>query len=121
MGEEVRAYQDLLVWQKAMNLAERSYRLAKTMPKSEEYRLTSQLLRAATSVPANIAEGHSRESRKAYAHHISIARGSIAEVETLLLLAQRTQQLSHSDAADALSAAGEIGRMLNALHQRLNS
>jgi len=71
MSEEVRSYQDLLVWQKAMNLAELAYRLAKFMPKAEEYQLTSQLLRAVTSIPANIAEGHSRGTRKAYAHHIS--------------------------------------------------
>lgn len=121
MSEEVRSYQDLLVWQKAMNLAELAYRLAKIMPKAEEYRLTSQLLRAVTSIPANIAEGHSRGTRKAYAHHISIARGSAAEVETLLILARRTELLADPEAADALAGANEIGRMLNVLHQRLSA
>jgi four helix bundle protein len=119
MGEEVRSYNDLLVWQKAMDLAELAYRLVKLMPKSEEYRLTSQLLRAVTSIPANIAEGHARGTRKTYAHHISIARGSAAEVETLLLLAKRAGLLAEKEACDALVSAGEIGRMLNVLHKRL--
>jgi four helix bundle protein len=121
MGEGVRSYQDLLVWQKAMSLAERTYELARLMPKAEEYRLTSQLLRAATSIPANIAEGHSRGTRKAYAHHVSIARGSAAEIETLLVLAGRTGLIVASDVADALASASEIGRMLNVLHQRLTA
>lgn len=121
MGEEVRSYQDLLVWQKAMDLAERAYRLAKLMPKSEEYRLTSQLLRAATSIPANIAEGHARGTRKTYAHHVSIARGSAAEVETLLLLAKRTGLLAEPEVDDALAATAEVGRMLNVLHRRLTT
>ncbi len=60
----VRSYRDLVVWQKAMLLTEEAYRLAKVMPRSEEYRLTSQLLRAAVSVPANIAEGNARATRR---------------------------------------------------------
>jgi four helix bundle protein len=120
MGGEVRSYHDLLVWQKSMDLAELAYRLAKLMPKNEEFRLTSQLLRAVTSIPANIAEGHARGTRKTYAHHISIARGSAAEVETLLLLAKRAGLLAEKEASDALAVTAEIGRMLNALHKRLS-
>ena len=70
-----------------MQLAKEVYRLAKLMPKAEEYRLTGQMLRAAASVPANIAEGNCRGTRKDYAHFVSIARGSLAETETFLLLA----------------------------------
>jgi four helix bundle protein len=81
----IHSYRDLTVWQKAMRLAEEAYRLAKLL-KTEEYRLTSQLLRAAASIPANIAEGRARGTRKDYAHFISIARGSLAETETILLL-----------------------------------
>src|ERR1700674_4730148 len=82
----IQSYRDLLVWQKAMHLAAEAYRLGRLLPKVEEYRLTSQLLRAAASVPANIAEGHARGTRKDYAHFVSIARGSLAETETILLL-----------------------------------
>src|SRR3712207_2721672 len=85
----VRDYRDLEVWRLAMDLAEPVYRLTRAFPKAEEYRLTSQLLRASASFPANIAEGNARSSRKDYARFISIARGSLAETETFLMLARR--------------------------------
>jgi four helix bundle protein len=104
-----------------MDLAAGAYRLAKLMPKSEEYRLTSQLLRAAASVPANIAEGRMRGSRKEFAQFISIARGSLAETETLLLLAVHAELLRHEAVTDALALADQLGRQLNVLRRRLIS
>lgn len=104
-----------------MDLAAEAYRLAKALPRSEEYRLTSQLLRAAASVPANIAEGHSRGTRRVYAHFISIARGSVAETETFLLLAIRADLLSKEQAGPALQLTAELGKMLNVLRKRLKS
>lgn len=89
------------------------------MPKQEEYRLTAQLVRAAVSVPANIAEGHTRATRKDYAHFVSIARGSNAELETLLLLALRAEFLAEDTVQPILAEAESIGRMLNRLHARL--
>jgi four helix bundle protein len=97
MGE-VQSYRDLLVWQKGMDLAQATYKLTKLFPKTEEYRLTSQLVRAAASVPANIAEGNCRATRKDYAHFISIARGSVAEVETFLELAVRIELITRDQA-----------------------
>ncbi|MCL6557124.1 MAG: four helix bundle protein [Burkholderiales bacterium] len=120
MGK-IESYRDLKVWQKGMELAEEVYRLAKVLPKTEEYRLTGQLLKAAASVPANIAEGHARGTRKDYANFVNIARGSLAETETLLLLAVRTGLLKENQAATALSVTGELGRMLTVLRQRLNA
>jgi four helix bundle protein len=102
-----------------MDLAVEVYRLARLMPKNEEFRLTSQILRAATSVPANIAEGNARGTRKDYANFISIARGSLAETETLLMLASRTKLLAEAEMAEALRLADELGRQLNMLRQRL--
>jgi four helix bundle protein len=118
MGQ-TQSHRDLVVWQKGMELAEATYALARLLPKAEEYRLTSQLLRAATSVPANLAEGNARASRKDYAHFVSIARGSVAEVETLLLLGVRVGLMSQQDSQRALELADELGRMLNVLHRRL--
>jgi four helix bundle protein len=115
----IQSYRDLLVWQKAMRLAVESYRLAKLLPKAEEYRLTSQLLRAAASVPANIAEGHCRGTRKDYANFISIARGSLAETETILLLLVDVQLLRDEQVQAPLELCAETGRMLNALLARL--
>jgi len=107
------------VWQKAMQLAKEVYRLAKLMPKAEEYRLTGQMLRAAASVPANIAEGNCRGTRKDYAHFVSIARGSLAETETFLLLATSVGLLQGEETESAIALCDEIGRMLNSLHGRL--
>ena len=119
--EKIGSYRDLKVWQKGLDLAEEAYRLAKLLPKPEEYRLTSQLLRAAASVPANIAEGHARGTRRDYANFISIARGSVAETETFLLLAVRAKLLSEQQAAPALKLTDELGKMLNVLRQRLTT
>lgn len=83
---EVKSYRDLVVWRRGMELAESIYLLSDSFPKKEEYRLTSHLIR----VPANIAEGQRRGSRKDYARFLAIARGSVAEVETHLLLAPRS-------------------------------
>jgi four helix bundle protein len=114
-----RDYRDLEVWRLAMDLVEAAYRLTREFPKPEEYRLTSQLLRAAVSVPANIAEGNARSTRKDYARFISIARGSLAETETLLMLAQRIGLGRPEEVDAALNKADRIGRMLNGLHQSL--
>lgn len=120
MGE-VRSYRDLLVWQKGMDLAEAAYTLVRFFPRAEEYRLTSQLLRAAASLPANIAEGNARATRKDYAHFVSIARGSVAEVETFLQLAVRVKLVTLEQASPAISLADELGRMLNVMRDRLSN
>lgn len=89
----MRGYEDLAVWQKAMDLAVMIYALGPRMPKSEIYGMTSQMQRAASSVPANIAEGYQRGTRKDYARFIAIAQGSLAETETFLMLAMRIKHL----------------------------
>lgn len=102
-----------------MDFATEVYRLAKLLPKAEEYRLVSQVLRAVASVPANIAEGNARGSRKEYAHYVSIARGSLAEAERFLTLAIRADLLGADEADHALALADKLGRQLNGLRQRL--
>ena len=115
----INSYRDLIVWQRAMRLAADAYRMSRQLPKAEEYRLTSQLLRAATSVPSNIAEGHARGTRKDYAKFVSIASGSLAETETLLLLMVDVELLPNERVQSALALCSEIGRMLNGLLSRL--
>ena len=117
----IQSHQDLIVWQKAMDLAAEAYRLSKLFPKAEEYRLTSQLLRAATSVPANIAEGHARGTRKDYAHFVTIARGSLAETETLFQLATKVDLLKADQVRSALDLCREVGKMLNGLLAKLRA
>lgn len=117
----IRSYRDLVVWKKGMALAASVYRLTRQLPKHEEYRISGQMIRAATSVPANIAEGHGRGTRRDYAHFVSIAKGSLAELETFLLLVAELD-LAPSTATDlVLAQAEEVGRMLTALRTRLVS
>lgn len=116
---EVRSYRDLMVWKKAMDLADAVYRLTRQMPKQEEYRIASQMIRASTSVPANIAEGHGRGTRKDYAHFVSIARGSLFELETFVLLVQHLKIAEDEQCAGILEQSDEVSRMLTALRARL--
>ena len=115
-----RGYVDLQVWGKAMDLAALVYGLSPSMPKSEMYGMTSQMQRAAASVPANIAEGYQRGSRRDYARFVSIARGSLAETETFLLLAARVGHLSPEAIQPPLAMADELSRMLTRLKQKLD-
>jgi four helix bundle protein len=93
---KIQSHRDLIVWQKSMHLVETVYSLAKEFPEDERYRLVHQTTRAAVSVPANIAEGHARGTRRDYAHFVSIARGSLMELETYVMIAER---LGYADSA----------------------
>jgi four helix bundle protein len=113
------SHRELLVWQKSMDMAVQVYRLTDRFPKSELYRLTSQVTRAAVSVPANIAEGNGRGSRREYAHFLAIAKGSLNETETFLFLALRLGYLRENETAPTMFLITEIGKMLTTLRARL--
>lgn len=102
-----------------MELARDVYALARLMPKQEEFRLTGQMIRAAVSIAANIAEGHARATRKDYAHFVSIARGSAAELETLALLAAEAGLVSSDATSPILHKVERVAKMLTRLHARL--
>ena len=110
-----RTYRDLELWRKAMGLVVECYEATKRFPDSEAYGLTSQLQRAVVSVPANVAERHSRQHRTEFIRHLSIAYGSLAEVETHIQIAERLQYLAARDAGRLLDRTGEVGRLLNGL------
>ena len=115
----VNSYRDLQVWQKATDLVVQSYRLAGLWPKSEMYGLVSQIQRSAVSIPANIAEGHGREHLGDYLHHLSVARGSLMELETHLLIAAKLAYLEESQLAPVLALTEELGRMLSGFAKSL--
>ena len=111
----IRSYQDLVVWQKSIDLAVRTYELTRSFPSEEKYGLTSQMRRAAASVPANIAEGHARRSTGEFLQMLGIARGSLAEVETFLILSERLGLTQSGSGDTLLEDCAEINRMLNGL------
>jgi four helix bundle protein len=115
----IRSYRDLIAWQKAMDLADGVMDLADVLQRPQTFGLVDQMRRAAVSIPSNIAEGHGRRSRGDYIRFVSIANGSLRELETHLLLVQR-RKLAPASALDSLLAiADEVGRLLTGLHRRL--
>jgi four helix bundle protein len=116
---QVKSYKDLIVWQKSMDLVELVYQVTKGFPKEELYGLTNQLRRAAVSVPSNIAEGQARNSTAEFRNFLSIARGSLAEVETQLLIAERLHYLQSEQLTQILNVQTEINKMANALMGKL--
>ena len=112
---KITSYRDLRVWQASMSLVEEIYRLTREFPLSELYGLTSQMQRAAVSVPSNIAEGHTRSYTREYLHHVAIAHGSLAELETQIEIALRLGYLTPERAEGLTEDAMVLSRQLNAL------
>ncbi|MGH9933345.1 MAG: four helix bundle protein [Pyrinomonadaceae bacterium] len=112
---KVKTYQELIVWQKAMDLAEAVYKASRSFPREEIYGLTSQLRRAAVSIPANITEGQGRRTTPDFLRHLSIADGSLLEPETQILIVTRLGYLAQGMCHDFMNMAAEVGRLLNGL------
>jgi four helix bundle protein len=108
-------YKDLIVWQKAMDLVNALYDATETFPKRETYSLTDQMRRAAVSVPSNIAEGQAHYSSREFRHFLRHSCGSLAELETQILIAQRRNYLTGSQMAELLNHTHEVGRILSGL------
>jgi len=106
----LKGHKDLDVWKKSMDLVEYIYKKTKDFPKEEVYSLTSQIRRAVTSIPSNIAEGAARNSKKEYIQFLYIALGSAAELETHLIIAERLGYLV--DSADSFTRLNDIKKML---------
>jgi four helix bundle protein len=115
----VKHYQELIAWQKAMDLVEEVYKVSRRFPREEIYGLTSQLRRAAVSIPSNIAEGQGRRTTADFLRHLSISYGSLLELETQLLIATRLNYLAPEKCNEILKMAGEVGRILNGLMSSL--
>lgn len=116
---KVPSHRDLIVWQKAMDLTVLVYGLVKAFPSSEQYALSQQMTRAAVAIPANIAEGKGRGSPREYAQYVSIARGSLMELETYIEIALRVRHVTEAAVRHLLDLTAEIGRMLTSLRQSL--
>lgn len=115
----VKNYQELIVWQRSMDLVEEIYRTTKAFPREELYALTSQIRRAAVSIPSNIAEGQGRRTTADFLRHLSIAYGSLREIETQAMIAHRLTYIAQANLESVMNRAGEIGRLLNGLMSSL--
>lgn len=108
-----RNYTDLIAWKKAMELARTVHAVTSVLPAEERFGLTSQMRRAAVSIPANIAEGEGRRTRGEFVNLLSVAHGSIRELETHVILAEELRYLGTDAARDVLRQSSEVGRLVN--------
>ncbi|WP_169978464.1 four helix bundle protein [Tautonia rosea] len=112
-------YRDLIAWQRAMDLVEQVYQDTARFPNEERFGLTNQLRRSAVAIPSNIAEGQGRGGNREFHRFLSIAHGSLREVETQLLIADRLRYLDDPATSELLSRCSEVGRLLNGLMNSL--
>lgn len=119
--DKTRSYRELIVWQRAMGLVTRVDKLTNQLPREERFGLASQIQRAAISVPANIAEGQARELPKPFLSHLSIARGSLAELDTLLEVAVQLEYLREPDIAATSNSIVEVRRLIRGLSQKVKT
>ena len=117
----IRSYRDLHVWQLGVRLVIESYKVGRGLPTDERFGLIAQIRRAAVSVPANIAEGHGRNSRGDYRHHVWVAIGSLRELETLFEITVQLKYVDEKSLERVRGLCDELGRMLTRLAKRLES
>ena len=116
-----RSYKDLVVWQKGIALAKLVYALTRSFPSEEKFGIVAQMRRAAVSIPSNIAEGQARRTTGEFIQFVSQAEGSIAKLDTQLILSIALKFRSSAGADGAIALIGEIRRMLNALRRKLSA
>jgi four helix bundle protein len=120
MKDSFKSYRDLEVWQKSMGLAKEVYQVTSSFPTDEKFGLTNQMRRAAVSIPSNLAEGHARSGTQEFKHFISMAIGSVAELETQILLSAELGYLNENRKSDLFEQLDIIGKMLRGLYKSLN-
>jgi four helix bundle protein len=120
LEKKMKGFKSLIAWQKAYALTLDIYKVSGNFPKEEIYAMTSQIRRAAVSIPSNIAEGYERNHRKEYLHFLSVAKGSLGEIETQLLLAKDLNYIKESLHAEIDAKRSEVGRLLTGLLKSLS-
>ncbi len=115
----IKTYKDLIVWQRSIDFVEKIYKLTDNLPSKECFGLISQMRRAAVSIPSNIAEGYGRQSTGNYAQFLSIARGSLYELETQIEICIRLKYIQKEDSASLTAESVEISKMLTSLISKL--
>lgn len=121
MAKAIKTYRDLDAWKVSMDLVVQIYEATASFPKDETYGLRSQIRSCAVSIPSNISEGHGRKGSKEFLHHLSIANGSLNELETQLILSVRLSYITKDNAEPLWSLSQDVGRLINGLIRSLKS
>jgi len=117
----MKSYKELIVWQKGISLTKEIYQISEQFPEKEKYALANQMQRAAVSVPSNIAEGWGRGTTKEYIHFLYIAKGSLMELETQLIIASELKYFDQAESEKLLDIVLSITMMLNKLISKLKN
>lgn len=117
----MKCYRDLMVWREGIDVVAAVYAISKKFPSEERFALCDQIQRASVSVPANIAEGHARSSRKEFLHFLSISLGSLAELETHLIIADRLSYVAEEKIEEILIQTNLLGKRIRSLQKTLKN
>jgi len=121
MEKEIKSFRDLKIWQKGIELVKDVYKVTQGFPREEIYGLTNQIRRAAVSIPSNTAEGHIRQHRAEFRQFLNIALGSLAEIETQIIISRELNYLSIERAENLISQTDALGKMIRSLLKRLTN
>jgi|APFre7841882630_1041343.scaffolds.fasta_scaffold56029_2 four helix bundle protein len=121
MERIIKSFRDLNIWQKGIDLVKDIYKETQNFPRQEIYGLTNQIRRAAISIPSNIAEGHIRQHRAEFRQFLSVALGSLAELETQIVISRELNYISTEKSLNLIDQMGSIGKMIRGLIKKLNN
>ncbi len=119
MEKEIKSFRDLIIWQRGINLVKDVYKETGNLPKEELYGLTNQIRRSAISIPSNIAEGHIRQHRAEFRQFLNIALGSLAELETQIIIARELNYISNEKSESLIDQMRYLGKMIRGLTKKL--
>lgn len=120
MNRKINSYKDLIVWQKSIDFVAEIYKLTKMLPPEEKFGLVSQMRRSGVSISSNLAEGHARIGKNEFKHFVSISMGSLAELETQVLICQKLDYFTQNISDKLSENLNEINKMLHGLYKSLN-
>jgi four helix bundle protein len=119
MEKEIKSFRDLIIWQRGINLVKEVYEETRNFPKQELYGLTSQIRRSAISIPSNVSEGHTRQHRAEFRQFLSMALGSLAELETQIIISRELNYISSEKSEKVIDQIDSLGKMIRGLMKKL--
>ena len=119
MEKEIKSFRDLIIWQRGINLVKEVYKETQNFPKQELYGLTNQIRRSAISIPSNVSEGHIRQHRAEFRQFLSMALGSLAELETQIIISRELNYISNEKSENLIDQMNSLGKMIRGLMKKL--